>query len=183
MRRLAHVLLVGVAACTACTTGPPPPTSSPTTLRVSLLESGFDPCALLDSATVEAVMGVGVDDASEHLSGAPVEDIRDCVFFTGDRVLAILSVRQVPTSAAAGEALIAELTEGYPADAAVEPGHLASGVPSTAFGYCDAPVYCFSSLAVSIEPYFVIVTIPRRSGGIRQAEALAGAVIQRLKAN
>lgn len=150
---------------------------------IALLESGFDACALLDIADVEAVTGRSVSEASEHLTGVPLEDIRDCVFF-GERVgdsmtgIAGLSVRQVATSAAEGEALLAELAEGYPSGEVVG-GHLADGVPDLEIRHCDPGNLCYSWLAFSAEPYFIIV----RAGDIGEAETLAHAVLQRLTGN
>ena len=150
---------------------------------VALLESGFDACALLDVADVEAVTGRSVSEASEHLTGVPLEDIRDCVFFgqrVGDTMAGIagLSVRQVATSAAEGEALLAELAEGYPSGEVVG-GHLADGVPDLEIRHCDPGNACSSWLAFSAEPYFIIV----RAGDIGEAETLAHAVLQRLSGN
>lgn len=177
-RWLRHAPLMALAVCTACTTGPAASPSS--AFEVTVLESGFDACALLDSATVEAVTGESIHDASEHLTAAPIADVRDCVFFWGDAVVVSLSVRQVSTSTAEGEGLVADLIEGYPPDAEVVAGDLADGVPASEFGYCYGIGSCFSSLAFSAEPYFIIVTIPRAFGDVRDAESLAHAVLQRL---
>ena len=92
--------------------------------------------------------------------------------------IANLSVRQVATSAAGGEALLAELAEGYPSGEVVS-GQLADGVPDIEVRHCDPGNACGSWLAFSAEPYFVIVS----AGDIGEAETLAHAVLQRLSGN
>ena len=178
---LRRASILFLAVCAACRGGLD---GSPSPLTVALLESGFDACALLDIANVEAVTGRSISEASEHLTAVPLEDIRDCVFFDegGTSGIAVLSVRQVATSAAEGEALLAELAGGYPSGEVLG-GHLADGVPAVELRHCDPGNLCYSWLAFSAEPYFIVVRIGRDVGDIREAETLAHVVLQRLSGN
>ena len=60
----------------------------------------------------------------------------------------------------------------------VETG-LVGSVPATELAYC-APPNCYSSLAFLVEPYFVIITIPRGAGDFGDAGVLGQRVIDRL---
>lgn len=155
--------------CLAALDQPSPvPSASPDAL------ADLDPCSVLTDAQVSTAIGRGVRGEA-HLSGLP-GGMRDCVYFGDANGHLSLAIRQLTTSAEDGRELARNLFGAGLSESTLD------GARLYANGCADAALPCRAAIAVSIAPYFAVLSNvnPLRTTPEQALEALVELVVDSL---
>jgi hypothetical protein len=132
-----------------------------------------NPCAFVDGETVAAVIGSDVEPHPE-----PAEPESLCRFLdpTTQEQAVMLSVQDDLTESEAA-AFSAQISYPDPVVTEVQlDGGRLGGIDTSGFTYCGRE-RCVTSLPFSTPPYFFIVHVTERSGGIEEAVEIAEATL------
>ena len=149
----------------------PTPSASPDPL------ASFDPCSVVPKETVSDILG-RVVEGEAHLSYLP-GGMRDCVYFGGGQEgTLLLSIRRLTTSTADGRELARELFGSGLSEKEVDGARIYSN------GCSEAAAACEPAIAISVAPYFAVVSgaDPQDASQEAALETLAAAVIDNLAA-